>query len=233
MKTLSVLGTVACLGFSGCYTQLYTGGYASRTVEAPAEYYAHEPQSQADTLSPGDSVQGAGTGERDTAARPNTVVVNNYYRESPYYRGYLVDEWEYPSISFGFYSSRYRDYNGAYWWNDRGYHRRYQDRYYRDRDYGGSNPSYPSAGGGAPGPYKSEKRLFSNPPQRVTKGHRSQPAGAPAPAPKKADEGDASKSGNAAASPPASQSGGSDSDKSASEGSGKDDHPQVQKGKRR
>jgi hypothetical protein len=225
MKTLLAFRIAASLGLSGCYTQLYTQGYASRALAPPG--YAREPQTQADTLSPGDSA--LSEGERDSVVH-STVVVNNYYRESPYYRGYLVDEWEYPTISLGFYSSRYRDYNGAYWWNNPGYYRP-SHRVYRGGNYQGS---YPSSGGGTAGPYTSDKRLYSNPPRHVAKGHRSA-SGNTAPAPKQAAENSAPKTEVAPANPqaaPASDNGGSPgSNKNDSDPEDQDQKPA--KGRRR
>ncbi|HKP94598.1 MAG TPA: hypothetical protein VJ385_02465 [Fibrobacteria bacterium] len=207
MKTLPALALIACLGFTGCYTQFYTQGYAARAVDEPREY-ARSPRAQGDTALPDDSAaQAAGP---DGANRPGTVIVNNnYYRQSPYYRGYLVDQWEYPYVSFGFYSSRYRDYYGAYWWNDPWYRDGYYRRGGHGRDYHGSHPS---GGGGSPGPYQSDKRIFSIAPDRSPKGRRSEPAPA---APKYSSES------------------GSDSGSTASGSRDQDDHPKVNKGRRR
>ena len=106
---------LALLSLTGCYTQLYTRGYADRSVEP--EYSANSAYGQdaATDSAAGDSLAAR---PADTLYRPGSVVVNNYYRESPYYRGYLIDEWDYPAVTLGFYSTRYRDYSGAYSWND-------------------------------------------------------------------------------------------------------------------
>ncbi|MEO7424400.1 MAG: hypothetical protein ABI036_04385 [Fibrobacteria bacterium] len=238
MKNPYAYGLAACLalsgGLTGCYTQLYTQGYASRALDAPAsenpaseiEGYARSPQNESDTLTGSSEDSALAAGERDSAAW-STVVVNNYYRESPYYRGYLVDEWEYPMLSFGFYSSRYRDYYGAYWWNDPGYYRSYHRPYHRGYH---RPPSYPSSGGGNPGPYSSDKRLFSNPPQRVIKGHRASGNDAPAtPAPKQSAETSAPKAEAAPAKPPSDNGGSSGSNSGDSE----DQQPKPSKGRRR
>lgn len=225
MNTIPFLGILA-FGFSGCYTQLYTGGYASRSVDPPAAEYARAPQTESDTLYPGDSAAAV----QDSAARSGTVIVNNYYRESPYYRGYLVDEWEYPTIAFGFYSSRYRDYNGAYWWNDPWYHRSYPSRGYRSGGYNHSYPSYPSGGSGtgSSGNYRSDKRLFTNPTPHVQKG-RSQRSASPAPAQKAAEA--SAPPASAPAAEPAAQN--DDSGSSQSDRPENQDRPHVQKGRRR
>jgi hypothetical protein len=219
---------------SGCYTQLYTQGYATRSLDAPPEAVRSGPLPTDSTLS--DTALDAEAAAGDTLSpRTGTVIVNNYYRESPYYRGYLVDEWEYPSISLGFYSSRFRDYNRAYWWNDPGYHRRYYDRGYHDR-YPGGYPSGSGGSGGTPGSgqgsggsYQSGKRLYSQPTPHVTKG-RATPSAAPAPAPapkQAADPGaERAKDGqNPGASQPAADGG-------SSSASDKDDSPRIQKGRR-
>ncbi|MDB5047536.1 MAG: hypothetical protein JWO30_607 [Fibrobacteres bacterium] len=234
MKTTLAFALTACFGFTGCYTQLYTQGYATRAVEGE---YAQSPRDAADTALAGDSSQAAQAREGDTLYRPGAVVVNNYYQDRPYYRGYLVDEWEYPSISFGFYSSRYRDYNGAYWWSDPGYRRGYDRGGYGRRDGG----SYPSAGGGTAGPYKSDKRIFSTAPDRPAKGHRSTSGSTyiPPPAPKAASEGSSnsgSSSSGSSASAPSSGGDSSSGSKSGSASSGssdKEDHPALNKGRRR
>lgn len=228
MKTIPTLALLACLGFTGCYTQLYTQGYGERTLDD--REYANANDTQADTGLTYDS-SGTARREGDTLYRPATVVVNNYYHESPYYRGYRVDDWEYPFISFGFYSSGYRDYNGAYWWNGNGYHR---GNYRSGRDYRGS---YPSSGGGTPGPYQSDKRLFSPPPDHPRKGRRapSGNGGSAAPAPKTSSGGGAS----APVPSPAPAASGNDSKASSGDtdkDKGKDDqddHPAVNKGRRR
>jgi hypothetical protein len=227
MKTLSAFALLACLCFTGCYTQLYSQGYAARAVDGPPGYAQYQ-GSQADTALPDDSA----AARADSVGRSGTVIVNNtYYQQSPYYRGYLVDQWEYPYISFGFYSSRYRDYNGAYWWNDPWYRNGYH-RSGHGRDYQGS---YPSGGGGNPGPYHSDKRIFSIVPDHTPKGRRSEPAPEPAPAPAPAPKYSAESGSDP--SPPASSSsssGGESSGSASSQGSGdQNDHPRLNKGRRR
>jgi hypothetical protein len=229
MKISLAFALTACFAFTGCYTQLYTRGYAARSVDGTD--YARSPGTLADTAAPADSA--ALASGNDSSGHPGSVIVNNYYRNDPYYRGYRVDEWEYPFISFGFYSSRYRDYSGAYWWDDPWYGRGYSSRnYYRGGGYrrggqGGHVPdSYPSGGGGSPGPYESDKRLYSRPPQHTpSKGRRSDEGSAATPAPAAKSSGDGGSNSGSASAPPAS-SDGSDSRK-------KEDHPRLNKGKRR
>src|SRR4051812_44891897 len=105
------LALAALLSLTGCYTQLYTGGYAERTVYPYPNDRDASPRDSAlaDSL---DSVAAA-----DTLHQSKTVIVNNYYDNSPYYRGYSIDAWDYPFVSLGFYSGRYRDYYGPYWWS--------------------------------------------------------------------------------------------------------------------
>lgn len=214
MRTPFVLA--AAFAFTGCYTQLYTQGYAQRAVEtAPAYGYSGAPDSA-------DSADSAEAAARDTLQRPGeTVIVNNYYRESPYYRGYALDAWDYPYISFGFYSGRYRDYYGPYWWHDSRYHRGYY------RDYSGGYRGGTNVGGGN-GPYHSDKRIFapSTTQPQLHKGRRAEPAEV-APAPKAADPAPApAESSNS--------SGSDDRNQSSSPSSGSsNDHPALHKGKRR
>jgi uncharacterized membrane protein YgcG len=214
---------LAALPLAGCYTQLYTAGYAERAVN-PYPYdrpVTARDSAVADSL---DSVAAA-----DTLQHPKTVIVNNYYDNSPYYRGYSIDAWDYPYVSFGFYSGRYRDYYGPYWWNDAHYHRGHARRYY---------DSYPG-GGTTPGPYHSDRRIFapssSQPP--LNKGRRYQPAQA-APAaktssPAPAESSKSSSSGDGNSSSGSSGSSGSSSGSSGNSGGSGDDHPDVHKGRRR
>jgi uncharacterized membrane protein YgcG len=213
----------AGLPLTGCYTQLYTRGYAERsTYPYPYDRPAGD-SAVADSLS--DSLAAA-----DSARAPNTVIVNNYYQDRASYRGYAIDAWDYPYISLGFYSSRYRDYYGPYWWSDPYYHRRPHPRRWDGRPGGGSAPA---------GPYHSDKRLFAPAPSEpLRKGRRSEPAASPAsdpaPAPKAADPAPTESSG--------SSSSGSSSDGNSSSGSGSssgsssksgNDHPDLHKGRRR
>jgi len=214
----------AALPLAGCYTQLYTAGYAERTVN-PYPYdrpVTARDSAVADSL---DSVAAA-----DTLHQQKTVIVNNYYDNSPSYRGYSIDAWDYPFISFGFYSGRYRDYYGPYWWNDDHYHRGHARRRYYD--------SYPG-GGTTPGPYHSERRIFapssSQPP--LNKGRRNEPAQA-APAAKTsnaapAESSKSSSSGDGNSSSGSSGSSGSSSGSSGNSNGSGDDHPDVHKGRRR
>lgn len=221
---------LAALPLAGCYTQLYTQGYAERSVYG----YPYDRAAPArDTVYADSGDSGYAASPRDSAAdsarRPNTVIVNNYYQDSPYYRGYAIGQWDYPYISFGFYSGRYRDYYGPYWWHDPYYHRGWRPRHYE---------TYP--GGGSSGPYHSDKRIFAPAPSQppLHKGRRAEPAQA-APAPKAADPApsessrsydDNSSSGSSGSSSSGSSSSGSSSGSSGSSG---DDHPDLHKGRRR
>lgn len=214
------------LFLSGCYTQLATRGHYSRGQAAPA----YAPGAYlADSLA-GDSALAA-----DTLAPPAgapTVIVNNYYDPHPYHRGYARWEWEYPLLSFGYYSSHYGHYTRPYWWDDPWYSRRNIHR--RRHDH---NPIYVPARPAAPaGPYQSEKRLFNpDPPYKpVRKGRRSEaPVTAPAevaPAPKEGSSGKDASSGSE------SESGGSSS--SQAKPAKQEDKPDkeyrsLQKGRRR
>jgi hypothetical protein len=227
---------------TGCYTQLYTRGYAERTAAYPE--YSRAPRAPSDTAAPdtgtvGDSGLAAGR-ERDTLyAPPATVVVNNYYRESPYYRGYLINDWDYPSFSFGIYSTRYRDYSSPFWWNDPwyraggGYHTGYHGHHGGHRgDHGGYIP--PAGGGGTTGPYQSDKRIFTPEPDHpeLRKGRRSYEAPPAVPAPKYSGESDPSSSSSSSASP-SSGSAGSSNSSSSSASSDQEEHPSLKKGRRR
>jgi len=204
------LGLAALLSLTGCYTQLYTGGYAERTVY-PYPYdrdATPRDSAMADSL---DSVAAA-----DTLHHPKTVIVNNYYDNSPYYRGYSIDAWDYPFVSLGFYSGRYRDYYGPYWWNDAHRYRGNYRRYYE---------TYPG-GGTTQGPYHSDRRIFppasSQPP--LHKGRRSEPA---QPAAKPATP--APSTAPAESSRSSSDDGNSSSNSS---GSSSDDQHDMHKGRR-
>jgi hypothetical protein len=209
------------VALTGCYTQLYSRGYAARAAENYPDYdRSAAAGSQAD--------DSAAAGPADSAQPAPTVIVNEYYGDRPYYRGYPEDAWAYPYVSFGWYSSGYRDFYGAYWWDDPRYYRHGRPYYggrrrYDDRDY------RPSAGGGSPGPYKSDKRLFTPAPERTPKGRRS---AQPIPAPKAsadAKAGDGS-SGSGTVSPPQSPP---EPDKDKDEGKDDDAHPALKKGRRR
>ncbi|MBW8890517.1 MAG: hypothetical protein JF616_22420 [Fibrobacteres bacterium] len=211
----------AILSLTGCYTQLYTGGYAERTVYPyPYDRDASPRDSVvADSL---DSVAAA-----DTLHHPKTVIVNNYYDNSPYYRGYSIDAWDYPAISLGFYSGRYRDYYGPYWWGDGHAGRRHYRQYYE---------TYPG-GGTTQGPYHSDRRIFppasSQPP--LHKGRRSEPAqpaakpAAPAPAAPAQSTAPAESSRSSSSSDDGKSS--SNSSSGSSGGSSNDQHD-LHKGRR-
>jgi hypothetical protein len=223
----------ASLPLVGCYTQLYTRGYAERAAY-PYPYAQSEraagDSAVADSLT--DSLAAA-----DSARTPNTVIVNNYYQDRTSYRGYSIDAWDNPYISLGFYSGRYQDYYGPYWWNDPYYHRRGYSRRYEGRPGGGSGPV---------GPYHSDKRLFAPAPaQPLHKGHRSEPAAsstpstAPSPAPKAADPAPTQSSGSSSGSSSSGSTsdGGSSSSSSSGSSSGSasgsgNDHPDLHKGRR-
>jgi hypothetical protein len=234
VSALIALAALVASGiFSGCYTQLYTRGYAQRPAAYPE--YSRAPRAPADTTAPdtgtaGDSgVAGPASGGDTLYRPPATVIVNNYYRESPYYRGYLINDWDYPSFSFGIYSTRYRDYSSPFWWNDPwyraggGYHTGYHGGYRSGND--GNVP--PAGGGGSTGPYQSDKRIFTPAPDypELRKGRRAYeaPATEANPAPKYSSESGSS----AASNPPSSSS-------TSSSGSAEPaDHPTLKKGKRR
>jgi hypothetical protein len=164
---------LAALLLGGCYTQLYTGSYLERS-----QAYAGE----RDTLAP-----------EDTLPRTSPTIVNNYYAyDGSSYRGYAYQDWEYPILSFGFYSSRYRNYHDPYWW-DRSWHR----RHYPHSHYRHHGRSHIPGTGHNSGPYKSDKRIFSTPSDipRPEKGRRSDPppksSGSESPpAAKSSDSGD-------------------------------------------
>jgi hypothetical protein len=216
----------ALLPLTGCYTQLYTGGYAERTVNPYPYDRPATPRDSAvaDSL---DSVASA-----DTLRHGKTVIVNNYYDNSPYYRGYSIDAWDYPFVSFGFYSGRYRDYYHPYWWNDgysrRDYHRRYYDTY--------------PGGGTSSGPYHSDQRIFppasSQPPlhkgrryepaQPAAKSAASEPAGS---APASNSSSAPAESTNSSSGDGNSSSGSSGSSGSGSSGGSNNDHPTLHKGR--
>ena len=252
---LMLLGAMAFSGgLTGCYTQLYSQGYAERAAANYPQYY-RAPPVQGDTLAPADSAvlaredslrrvdslyaSGPGGSSGGNGNGSGSVIVNNYYQDSPYYRGYLIQDWNYPTFAFGIYSSRYRDYYGPYWWNDPwyrsggGYHR----RYHRDhRDHGGY---VPPAGGGT-GPYTSDKRIFT--PARdheLRKGRRADPVQEPAPK-YGSDNGSSSSSPSSSSGSGSSSSSGNSSGSSSgtnsdskSGSSDKNDHPTLKKGKRR
>ncbi|MDQ3002492.1 MAG: hypothetical protein M3Y08_14685 [Fibrobacterota bacterium] len=237
MNSLKAYAGIACLAFTGCYTQLYTQGYGQRAAAYPEYDRGPQTQAQADPADGEyDSSALAGTArEADTLYRSAPpVIVNNYYNESPYYRGYRIDDWNYPYISLGFYSSGYRSYYDPYWWNDSRYHR--HDRRYHggyDRNYGGGSDNPPS-GGGSSGSYQSDKRIFTPAPDRSVpkKGRRSESGASnpnPAPAPKVSEEGSGSSSPSSSEGP-STQSGG---ESSTSGSSDKAEHKPLKKGKRR
>ena len=224
MKIWIGLGLASAFALMGCYTQLYTRGYAERTAYG----YPYGPADSAGRDSTGDSLAAA-----DTLRPPRTVIVNNYYQDSPYYRGYPIDAWDNPYFSLSLYSGRYRDYYGPYWWNDPYYRRGggYHRRHYDDRPGGGG-------GGGAsnPGPYRSDERIFAPAPSQppLHKGRRSEPAPAPsqvAPAPKAADPQPAPAPAESSSNESGQGSGSSQS--SGSSNSSGNDHPALHKGKRR
>jgi len=181
MKILptSLLLLAFCL--SGCYTQLATRGHFDREKNYPA--YGPD-AAYADSLS-GDSTLAAADTLAPPAGAP-PVIVNNYYDSDPYHRGYARWEWEYPLLSFGYYSSHYGRYTRPYWWDDPWYSRRHVHR----RPHGHNHDYVPARPAGPPGPYQSDKRLYNPDPayKPVRKGRRSEgPASPPAeaaPAPK-------------------------------------------------
>lgn len=208
--------SLAALSLTGCYTQLYTGGYAERTVYPYPYDHPASPRDSAvaDSL---DSVAAA-----DTLRHPKTVIVNNYYDNSPYYRGYSIDAWDYPFVSFGFYSGRYRDYCDPYWWHGGYAHPRHY-RYYE---------TYP--GGGTSGPYHSDKRIFPPAPSQppLHKGRRSEPAPS-APAAKPASSAAPAESTRSSSGDGNSSSGSSSGSSGSSRSSaGSDSDRDLHKGRR-
>jgi hypothetical protein len=244
-----ILLQLGAMAFTGCYTQLYSRGYAERAAANYPDYY-RAPAASGDTLAPTDS---AGWARADSLRKADSllsleesgrtaggsgngsVIVNNYYQESPYYRGYLIQDWNYPTLAFGIYSSRYRDYYGPYWWNDPwyrsggGYHRGYHGNH-------GNNGGYDTPAGGGSGPYTSDKRIFTPAPDHeLRKGRRAEPVQQPAPkyGSDNASSGTGSNSGSSSSSSSGSSSSSSSGSSSGSGSSEKDDHPDVKKGKRR
>ncbi len=238
-RLLLLTGLTGCL--SSCYTQLLTRGYGERSLEQPDAAYARPSRPAADTLKPsshGPELDSSVSTIEDSAARAadegrsSTVIVNNYYQDSPYYRGYSTLDWDYPYISFGFYSSRYRDYWDPYWWHGggrRGYYggdrRHYDQGYVHGGSYGGNGAGGTGngAGGTGNGAYHSDKRLFTPAPAYPApqKGRRSEQAPA-----------------QPASAQPAPKSGsdsGSQSSVStkAGESRSEESHPTLQKGRRR
>lgn len=166
-----------------------------------------------------DSGRGAEDGERSS-----TVIVNNYYPDRTYYRGYSTLDWDYPFISFGFYSSRYRDYGDPYWWHEGG--RGYGHGHGYDRGYHGSVPG----GGGGNGANHSNPRLFTPAPAypELRKGRRTQePQAQPAPA-QPAPKTDANSGTSSQESHDRNSSGSSSSQSEEKHES----HPALQKGRR-
>ena len=224
------LGLLTLGGLTGCYTQLATRGYG--TAEAPMDQGAAQmPGNSTLEGQPGDSAMaGLPAGEADTLAPKSdapTVVVNNYYDTGPSYRGYANWEWDFPALSFGYYSSRYGHYSRPYWWDDPFYSRR-RPRGYHSSYYPPHRPARPISGGTLSGPYKSRKRLFNPEPdypalQKGRRGGQAAPAAAPQvessrqAAPKQADQGSPQASQPASANPPASSSGSGSSGGSSSE----------------
>jgi hypothetical protein len=226
--------TLACLALSGCYTQLATRDYAA--VETPSGYaYAEH---GADSLR-----SQAAPGAADTLAPRSgapTVIVNNYYDPSPSYRGHAHWEWDYPLLSFGYYSSRFDHYSRPWWWDDPGYHRygRHRSRVHHVHSVaprpipGPDTPRQPS-------PYKSDTRLYSPAPDYpgVRKGRRADPPPAqvstPAPAAQPSQPQPAQQApSDPAPAPKASTS--SDPARQPAAGTPKeDDHPTLRKGRRR
>lgn len=254
MKPQTTLPTALCLlalgTLTGCYTQLATRGYGSAEpapngAAAATGYPAHADSAYGDSAL-------AQPMEADTLAPESgapTVIVNNYYDPVPSYRGYAGWEWDFPALSFGYYSSRYGHYSRPYWWDDPWYVRRHSHGHHPHR-HPSYRPSRPVSGGTLSGPYRSEKRLFNPEPEypSVRKGRRSyQPSAAPAqsePVPQVAPKPSAEASGSPTRqqgndNPPAisggSASGGGASEaKPAKDDSGKDgDYPRLNKGRRR
>lgn len=189
MKIFSLCLALLAVGLTGCYTQLATRGHYARSQAYPPYGATISPSSQAaDSLvgSADDSLAGDSAYADDSAdsltppAGTPTVIVNNYYDPYLSHRGYAHWEWDFPLISFGYYSSHYDRYSRPYWWNDPWYVGHYRSshpyRYPRSHHrYHGSGPNRP--GTTAPsGPYKSNKRLYNPEPSypQLQKGQRGQ-----------------------------------------------------------
>jgi hypothetical protein len=226
----------ACL--SGCYTQLYTQGYGTRALNSESDPpYENRLDAAGDTLLPADSLQS------------KTIIVNHYYQDRPYYRGYGYSDWDYPLISLGFYSSRYRNYNDPYWSHGSGYYHQYQHGYYGGAGLGSSGNSGTSGGtngGTYHGSDPANNRVFTPPPSYPgnRKGKRSQtPVGTPAPAPATTEaptpapsyrSSESSYSDNSSSSANSNSGTGSGSGSGSSSSSSQaDSHPALEKGKRR
>lgn len=255
MKPHQTIPTALCLlafgMLNGCYTQLATRGYGSaEPATAEAESASGSP-ARADSAYR-DSVL-AQPMEADTLAPKSgapIVIVNNYYDTGPAYRGYASWEWDFPALSFGYYSSRHGHYSRPYWWDDPWYVRRHSHGYHPHRNppY---RPSTPVSGGTLSGPYRSDKRLFNPEPgyPSVRKGRRSyQPVPAASaqagPVPQVAPKSSADAPGSSTRqqgrdNPPAStgesaSGSGAPEAKPAKDDSGKDgDYPRLNKGRRR
>lgn len=214
---------------TGCYTQLASRGYQAGSY--PPEAYAGG--SAPDSAAAGDSAAIGNSPASGDGAKAPTVVVNNYYDTHRAYRGYAHWEWDYPLISFGYYSSRYDYYHRPWWWDDHRYHRGHPHH-----GHGHYRPATPVAT--PSGPYQSPKRLYNPEPayRPVNKGRRSeepkeQSPSAPAPsytAPV------AQPAPSQPASVPAAKSSGSDEgSKPSGTGESKpdDEYRSLKKGKRR
>ncbi len=237
---------------TGCYTQIYTGEYGPRPLEnypnrkaviikpSGSDSTAIANSISEDSIALDDSIIEAESG-RNSAP----VIVNYYYSNRPYYRGYSAWDWDYPTLSFGLYSSRYQSYNDPYWWHD-DYFRRQRIREYRNGYYyngdgyhnHGSHysppPSTGSGGNNSNNPPRSS--LFTPPPNssHLQKGHRSNRSDAIAPS-------NNTPPGNNLTPPPSNQSNPPAPKQSAepaptqnsTPSENNDNHERLQKGKRR
>ncbi len=201
------------LYFSGCYTQLYTHGLAERTLDKEDDYASYHRRAKATLLM--DSV------EREAYAKafveeslsrkrdflqPKTVVIQKYYEDYGPYRGYSSWDWDYPFISFGIYSQRYRSYSNPYWWDDSRYERRYySEPYHGYQGHREPNPATP--------------HIFTPSPEypELHKGHRSQRSEPSTPAVPKTGSESSTETNNSTTSTDSNES----------------DHPKLEKGKRR
>jgi hypothetical protein len=171
---------------TGCYTQLATRGYSTSSQVYPAYSGQAAP---ADSLPVDSAWAEAPADSLAPPAEAPTVIVNHYYDPYLSHRGYAHWQWDYPLLSFGYYSSHYDRYYQPYWWNEPSYvgRYRYHHPYRNPRNqhlHHGSIPARPSTPAPS-GPYKSNKRLFNSEPNYpiLQKGQRGQRAAQPASAP--------------------------------------------------
>jgi hypothetical protein len=218
---------IGLASLTGCYTQLATRGYYNH----PDSYYSsgRGAETPSDSLLPDSALTARAEGDTLAPGREGapTVIVNNYYDPEPHYRGYAHWEWAFPSLSYGYYSSRYYHYSRPYWWDDPWRDRRQWHGRRHDRPHV-IHPPAPS------GPYKSDKRLYNPPPSypEVRKGRRApEPVSVPAePAPEAAPKQGGDGGGS---STPAGTGDSGEAKPSGNRSSGDDGYRSLKKGRRR